>query len=169
MSYCYDKYSVNCLDRGGRLYTWAAAIDSVGLANDSKNPRTCGYGKPCWLAVVKGVCPAGWHLPSKAEWDTLFTNVGGINTAGTELKSSLTEFLSWNGRNRGDSYGFSAVPAGIRLFNGNFRELGTSAYFWSSSELDEYSAYHMRLDNGESANLSNYNKSSAFSVRCIKD
>ena len=48
-SWCYDDDTVNC-NKYGRLYSWETARD---------------------------VCPAGWHLPSKAEFETLLSNVGG--------------------------------------------------------------------------------------------
>nr|WP_263859246.1 FISUMP domain-containing protein [Fibrobacter succinogenes] len=72
----------------GRLYTWIAAIDSISLANDANDPQNCGYGVVCdrlkddalALAPVQGVCPNGWHLPSLAEWETLFESVGGCES-----------------------------------------------------------------------------------------
>ena len=48
----------------------------------------CGDGRSCsWPEKVRGVCPEGWHLPSKDEWETLITTVGGSDTAGEKLKS----------------------------------------------------------------------------------
>ena len=47
-SWCYNDEAVNC-DVAGRLYTWAAAIDSVKLATDADNPQDCGYEKTCTL------------------------------------------------------------------------------------------------------------------------
>ncbi|PWJ71956.1 MULTISPECIES: FISUMP domain-containing protein [unclassified Fibrobacter] len=96
-SYCYGGIEANC-EVTGRLYTWAAAIDSVALANDADNPQTCGYGENCTLpTVVQGVCPEGWHLPSYDEWQTLFTAVGDSSKAGTALKSQ-TGWKSQTGR-----------------------------------------------------------------------
>lgn len=45
-SWCYENKPSSCA-KYGRLYIWAAAIDSVALANDADNPQTCGYGKGC--------------------------------------------------------------------------------------------------------------------------
>ncbi|MBR6378837.1 MAG: hypothetical protein IKS02_02560 [Fibrobacter sp.] len=45
-TFCYDDDSDNC-SKYGRLYTWAAAMDS-----------------------------AGWHIPTIVEWETLLTKVG---------------------------------------------------------------------------------------------
>ena len=79
-SWCFGKKdngdSTTC-DVAGRLYSWAAAIDSVALYDGGKGVD-CGYRKACKLPEkVQGICPLGWHLPTKDEWETLFTEVGG--------------------------------------------------------------------------------------------
>ena len=139
-SYCYDDKASNC-SKYGRLYTWAAAITA---------------------------CPTGWHLPTKAEFETLFTAVGGQSTAGKMLKSTSGWKKSGNGT---DDYSFSALPAGDRDINGNYHREGANAYFWSSTENSSYNAYGMYLNYGNDyARLDgDYNKKFGFSVRCVKD
>ncbi len=60
-SWCYNNVAKNC-DVAGRLYTWAAAIDSVKLANDADNPQDCGYGKTCDLASAGSAIFGSGHL-----------------------------------------------------------------------------------------------------------
>lgn len=166
-SWCYDNVAKNC-DIAGRLYTWAAAIDSVKLANDADNPQDCGYGRECGLTgKVQGICPSGWHLPSNDEWNALFTAVGGQSNAGKVLKSQT----GWNNNGNGtDAYGFSALPAGRRNYYGNFDYDGYYAYFWSATEYGIYFAYYMYLGyDYESADLYYYHKFNGFSVRCLRD
>lgn len=70
-SWCFDNKDANC-DVTGRFYTWAAAIDSAALANDTENPQTCGYHVTCDRltstalaeAPIQGICPSGWHFPA---------------------------------------------------------------------------------------------------------
>ncbi len=167
-SWCYDNKAENC-DVTGRLYTWAAAIDSVALANDADNPQTCGYGENCTLpTVVQGVCPEGWHLPTYEEWQTLFTTVGGSSKAGTALKSQ-TGWKSQTGDAADrDAYGFSALPAG-RNYNG-FNDAGYGAYFWSASVYGSYLADDMYLYyDGEGASMGSNYRNRGFSVRCLQD
>ena len=116
-SFCYNGDSLKC-EIAGRYYSLSAALDSVSLANDPDNPQECGEKtSSCKLPeVVRGVCPAGWHLPSRAEWDTLITTVGGTGKAGQALKSKY----GWVDYEGGNDYGFSAVPWGV----------GSVAYFW---------------------------------------
>ena len=167
-SWCYgksdNKDSFTC-DVAGRLYTWAAAIDSAKLYTDMS--LDCGYNKTCTLpATVQGVCPKAWHLPSKTEWETLFTVVGGQSTAGKVLKSQT----GWNiGGNGTDAFGFNALPVG---YKGDYSDLefdGYAAYFWSSTESGER-AYYMSLSHSkDKVKLNDDSKFLGFSVRCVMD
>ena len=166
-SWCYQD-SVRYCNVTGRLYTWAAAIDSVKLAKDTVNPLDCGFGKTCTLpAKVQGICPTGWHLPSYNEWNALFTAVGGQSTAATALKSQT----GWNNNGNGtDAIGFSALPAGNRNDNGDYYGGGYNTYFWSSTEYGSNDAYDMYLNyNNGNAGLGLNYKYNGFSVRCVKD
>ena len=163
-SWCYDDVTSNCATYG-RLYTWAAAMDSAGTW--STNGKGCGYGSTCSPAYpVRGVCPSGWHLPTKAEFETLFTAVGGSSTAGTQLKSTT----GWNDSGNGiDAFGFSALPAGY-YYLGYFSYDGYNANFWSSTEYSSDYAYFMYLYNDyDFASLDYYYKDYGFSVRCLRD
>lgn len=164
-SWCNEEPK-NCAV-AGRLYTWAAAIDSVKLSTDADNPQDCGYGKTCTIpAKVQGVCPEGWHLPTSDEWAILFDAVGGQSNAGKVLKSQTGWYHNGNGT---DGVGFSALPAG-RVYEGNIGVAGISAFFWSSTEDDEDDAYNLFLDyDGGLAYLSFRSKVNAYSVRCLKD
>ena len=168
-SWCYNNDPDNCA-KYGRLYTWGAAMDSVGTW--STNGKGCGLGSTCSpTGTIRGICPEGWHLPDTKEWETLFSAVGGKSTAGTALKSTSgwyeDEGESGNGT---DSFGFSALPAGYGDYTGFYLYEGKDAYFWSSTERISDFAYNMYLYNyGDYAGLYNYNKSYGFSVRCLKD
>jgi len=172
-SWCYDNEPKNC-DVVGRYYTWAAAIDSVKLANDVDNPQDCGYGTECgFTGSVQGICPNGWHLPSEEEWwslvvavDADITEFSNTNAAGKALKSQS----GWRSRGNGtDAFGFSALPTGVRYYNGTFKHQGDYAYFWSSSGPASY-AYYMYLRYDCKFAGMNYNfKYYAKSVRCLKD
>ena len=166
-SRCYNDDAKKC-DVAGRLYTWAAAIDSVKLANDADNPQDCGHGKTCSLpAKVQGICPSGWHLPSNEEWKALFTAVGGQSTAGMFLRSQS----GWNNnRNGPNTFGFSVLPVGQAYENGYCSYVGENAFIWSITEDVSTRAYSMYVRYGsEYANLTADYKYYGFSVRCLKD
>ena len=164
-SWCYNDDANNC-SKYGRLYTWAAAMDSVGTL--STNGKGCGFGTTCSPTYpVRGICPEGWHLPTKAEFETLFTAVGGQSTACKVLKSTS----GWNSRGNGsDAFAFSALPAGSRNNYGNYYGEGNDADFWSSTEYNSFNAYYMYLDYlNDAAYLNDLSKNYGFSVRCLKD
>lgn len=173
-SFCYNDSAEYC-EKYGRLYTWAAAMDSAGTW--STNGKGCGYLKTCLpIYPVRGVCPEGWHLPTQSDWNTLFTAVGGVqdedyayrwNGAGTVLKSTGGWYNDGNGT---DAYGLSALPAGNRNRHGYFYNDGYNANFWSATEDDSYGAYYMYLGyDSEGAYLHDGYKIYGFSVRCLKD
>ena len=172
-SWCYNEDASNCT-KYGRLYTWAAAMDSVGMW--STNGKGCGYGSICTPnGTVRGVCPEGWHLPTSAEWETLVKAAGSPETAAKELRSTS----GWSDISRGtDAYGFSVLPAGYWqwLDDGNFYMEGGDAHFWSSTErlisINDgccSRAYYMDLNYYDEANLDYGSKYDGYSVRCLKD
>jgi len=183
-SWCYNDDPANCA-KYGRLYTWAAAIDSVKLVNDAKDPQDCGDGKICTLpAKVRGICPTGWHLPNETEWKTLFTAVGSMvagsysdahyhSAAGKMLKSTSGWMdYEYEGRKNGngtDAFGFSALPAGRRFLTGDFSDEGKYANFWCSAELNRYHACDLHLYYGNSATLEYSYKNNGYPVRCVRD
>lgn len=151
LSYCYgDTYGrdeAECV-KYGRLYKWKYAIIA---------------------------CPAGWHLPSVAEFETLFDAIGGKSVAGSQLGSKL-EFNDGWGTNCGgaDAFGFSAHPFGKRD-DEVYSHMGLCAFFWSSTADSNsngarrlqmcYDYYYKRYD----AELNATSKDDGLSVRCLKD
>ena len=169
-SWCYSNDASNC-EIYGRLYTWAAAMDSAGLVDPAGAGVGCGYGKICGVSgSVRGICPEGWHLPTYEEWQTLFTAVGGSSKAGTALKSQTGWYSQTGDAAVRDAYGFSALPAGDRLSGGLFGNAGLIARFWSASEGNGSNAYYMYLTYyNEGASLYDYSKRYGISVRCLQN
>ena len=170
-SWCYHDTTKYC-EVGGRYYTWAAAIDSVALANDSKDPLNCGYGKTCGLdRQIQGICPDGWHLPSNDEWGKLSVALGNAGVSGDSLKA-LTgwNYAGTDDNNGQDAYGFSALPTGRRISATSWEKVGSDVYYWSSDEYSESYARYSNINNIYTKfylfqNLKNYGQS----VRCVKD
>ncbi len=159
-SFCYSDSAYFCAMHG-RLYKWAAAV--------GKSESECGYGNTCSLPSgdVQGVCPSGWHLPSKAEFESLIATVGEDSTAGKVLKSAS----GWTAGGYGtDDFGFAALPAGTRGHGGGYGGAYFLGFFWSSTEIGDNSAFNMYLTfDGDSVHQSVDIKDFAFSVRCVKD
>ena len=167
-SYCYGNDVSNCT-KYGRLYLWSAAMDSSGTF--STNGKGCGSGSTCSATLpVQGICPTGWHLPTAAEFQVLIDAVGGKFVAGNVLKSRSGWLENRNGTN---AFGFSALPAGYRSYNGLFYSEGGRAHFWSSTECDifasQISLYYESLYERNLVDLGTWGKDNGFSVRCVKD
>ena len=169
-SWCYNDSSKYC-EKYGRLYTWAAAIDSVALY-DGDYGADCGYGKSCMLPLVKvqGICPNGWHLPETTEWSTLFDEVGGRLTAGKVLKSQTGWYNDGNGI---DAVGFTALPGGDRDNYGKFSGAGGCyANFWTATNGSDLEAYYVNMSCSYGDYAHPNDKSGKYyghSVRCVKD
>ncbi|WP_406539707.1 fibrobacter succinogenes major paralogous domain-containing protein [Fibrobacter sp.] len=169
-NWCYNGEEKNC-KVGGRYYSWSAAIDSVALANDPKNPLNCGYGKTCGLnRGVQGICPDGWHLPTIHEWGLLSVALGNAGVAGDSLKALTGWNYAGTADNNGqDAYGFSALPTGRRLSATSWGKVGTDVYYWSSDELDAYEGQYSNINNIYTKfYIYRGEKTYGQSVRCIK-
>lgn len=142
----------------GALYNWYAV-----------NPLTNGN---------KNVCPAGWHVPTDAEWTTFINYLdpnanGGIytnNTSGGKMKSIGTQYWLSPNTDATNESGFSGLPGGTRSYNGTFTNIGGTGYWWSSTESNTREAWYRRLFHAYGSVLRDYlEKPLGFSVRCLRD
>ena len=159
-SICYENSADSCA-KYGRLYTWAAAMDSIKTG--------CGYGVACSPTLsAQGVCPSGWHLPSNTEWSALIMEAGGPIVAGVHLKARTDWYRTGRGT---DAFGFTALPAGLWNNDGGFYNSVYETLFWSSTEVDSIKVYTLNLDYSEKgAGIAFAGKDyDARSVRCLKN
>jgi uncharacterized protein (TIGR02145 family) len=168
ISSCYKVEADSCA-KYGRLYNWAAAVDSCALFSDTY--KGGGYASALGKnGTIRGVCPRSWHLPNENEWNILFDYFGGISDAGRNLKTTEGWAASVYGPdgNGRDSVGFSVLPAGYKE-RSRFERVRVSAYFWSSNDLDSYDAYIWVVNSENKSFWSTGGKSRQYSVRCLKD
>jgi len=158
--YCYDNDENNCTAYGG-LYQWDEMMQY------SLTPG------------IQGICPAGWHLPTDAEWCTLTTfldvNVNcasetwnGVDAGG---KMKETGYIHWLSPNVGatNSSGFTGLPGGARNTGGWYGSLTDRGHFWSSTSYLSTLAFIRALDfNGQQVGRGASPKTDGFSIRCIK-
>jgi len=142
--YCYNNEPANCATYGG-LYQWNEAMQYVSTAGE------------------KGICPAGWHLPTLSEFQTLAATVGNNGNALKEIGQGVDPGEGTN------TSGFSALLAGTS-YSGNFYYLGNDAVFWISTEYNVGESNYFYLPYNLSNIIFDHNtKYYGFSVRCIKD
>jgi uncharacterized protein (TIGR02145 family) len=150
-----------------------------------------------WHAVndLRKLCPAGWHVPTDAEWTTMIqtldpsqvVNSGNVSTfngaqsttAGFVMKSTVTNSsngsgLGWNPANPAsegnNTSGFSALPGGVRPLSGNFAIIRDNAIFWSATEFVTSTAWNRELYYNAGVVIRTTSaKSDGASVRCLRD
>jgi uncharacterized protein (TIGR02145 family) len=120
---------------------------------------------------AQGICPTGWHIPGKAEWEELGDFLGGYQVAGGQLKEAGT--VHWFFPNTGatNSSGFYGLPGGYRHdLSGEIYDLGIRAHFWSSTQLETTRAWRWDLDyNDADLGPGDGNWPYGFSLRCVQN
>lgn len=168
----YPNNDSSLVDQYGYMYNWKAAVHGSGVSS------TASVG-------VQGVCPDGWHLPSKAEWFTLRIYVGNQSQYRcadytSSIAKSLASTTGWQYYSdtcavgyfpiTNNETGFNAYPAG-----GEYMSFGQEAAFWSASEYVNtgYGGYsYLYVLAYWSEELYEYDLNQWFqwhSVRCVKN
>ena len=139
-----------------------------------------------WHAVLdsRGLCPVGWKVPSRLDYETLVEHVASSNngpySAAAEYENvniALKDDQTWNGSNE---FGFTGTRTVSRSSNGNWVSSSSSNSLYHLSWTSTYSspgeAFRFRLAPGLNVASStnwfyadDYSKGWGLAVRCIKD
>ncbi len=132
----------------GALYNWFAVNYNVGGAS---------------------IAPAGWHVPSDAEWVTLENYLGSALVIGNDLKEA--GLVHWDQDTGADnSSGFTALGAGLRDQSGDFLNLNYVGGFWASDLSDVSHALDRELNSDSTIFITNASLLKiGWSIRLIKD
>ena len=169
--YCPNHDTAN-VQGYGYLYNWTAVMH--GSVSSEANPSN-----------VQGVCPSGWHVPSRAEWLQLKDYLSSKNEYlcgdnSNNINKALASTSGWNtssvecavGNNPSSNNlsGFSAVPAGEFQYSyANYIYFGFCAYFWSSTRYLQFIDAYAPAIAASSATMPLYlpHLGSGASVRCV--
>jgi uncharacterized protein (TIGR02145 family) len=158
-AYAWYNNSITWKDSYGALYNWYAVNSSHKL------------------------CPTGWHIPQRAEWEVLLFFLGGEELAGPILKtcrqvnSPLGGNCATSIHPRFDAsqvYGtddlnFSGLPGGRRYNSGNYDHQTQHGNYWGADEYNSTNSYLASLSNQfNKIFLFSTLKNSGLSVRCIR-
>lgn len=145
--------------------------------NDTETNRAVYGGLYTHSQVMApGFVPAGWHVPTAAEWQTLITAVGGDAVAGGVLKEAGT--TRWNAPNTGavDTYDFAAVGSGYSSPSGVYDKLKDQGMFWTADPYNtpplppNMFARYVRMNHDSGAVVIEHIPRNYFlGVRLIKD
>ena len=148
----------------GTISYRAAKANWVTTNNDTNLQYTNGpvSGKETYSShsyysygAAQIVCPKGWRLPTKVEYDNIvtFMRAGGNTTAGsTKIRGTPYNFL----------YGGLFNNSG---FNSN---VSTTGRYWSSVQYNATNGYHLNFTSSALA-TGNVAKNTGQSVRCISE
>ncbi len=139
-----------------------------------------------WFAVNTGrLAPAGWHVPTDAEWDTLqnYLIANGYNwdetTTENKIAKSMAAKTDWKSSSEGaigndlaknNRSGFSALPGGARDPDNDFNGQDSNGYWWSATDGGACATWSrsLRFD-FEDLHRPFSAKSCGFSLRLVRD
>lgn len=129
----------------GCLYNWYAAVNGTNFSDSHPGG-------------IQGVCPSGWHVPSRNEYEELQEFVGD---------NSFSRLLT------GGESGFNAVYGGYRNdVENSFFGLGSSGSYISTTLIENNPCFISLFEFHKSENqiiFRGHTKTTGYSVRCIKD
>lgn len=159
--------------------------------HENDSTRMAKYGALYnWHAVNTGkLAPAGWHVPTDAEWTELenYLVLNGSNWDGTtdtaqdnrigKALAAKTDWLSsadsgaiGNDLTLNNSSGFSAIGGGYRYHGGTFYGQRSHGYWWSATEYDASKAWYRSLGyGGDGLSTGSLFKGWGISVRLMRD
>jgi uncharacterized protein (TIGR02145 family) len=154
----------------GYLYSWSAMMNGANSAS----------GKP---SGVQGACPAGWHVPSNAEWQQLTDYVksqGAYRCSGSSSNyaKALAANTGWNTASQtcavgndltqNNATGFSAMPAGYVSNSGSTSQFGQMGVFWTATLGTPEETNRLFVNNSNDCSSLTYSMDNAYSVRCVR-
>ena len=169
----------------GYLYNWKAVRRNSN--SSSTNP-----------SGVQGICPNGWHVPSRAEYLQLISYVGSqssyicsnnssyvakaLASTSSWWSTSSTECSPGYNRSSNNATGFGAVPAGGyygNSTNSGFSTPGQNAEYWTITQENEsnansqvyyFSMFYISKAAGCDVDFDgNVNHIYGRSIRCLRD
>ncbi len=129
---------------------------------------------------ARGLAPEGWRIPTDEDWKKLEQAIGmsavesgrtGWRGAeeGVKLASKFSRGWGQGPLYGTDEFGFNALPAGCRLFDGRRDVSGRTAFWWTStSNEDEFWYRYMDASQTEIFRQTTY-PNYGLSIRCVKE
>jgi uncharacterized protein (TIGR02145 family) len=121
--------------------------------------RNCvKYGNLYEWEIAQRICPKGWRLPSKEEFEELLPYIAIDMNRG--FSSIVSEKI----------IDFDLHAGGYRNGYGEFSGIGSDICYWTSTKRDQYSMWYLNLNkDNQTFNFYYDDKSCKMSVRCVKD
>ena len=130
-------------EKAGYIYSWTAAMN-ISPIYQTRVAATIPINE-----VHQGICPEGWHVPTKEEWSILFDYVKstyGEDEQITALKSSQTWIWYDKEHIPSNKTGFSAIANGEFPYNYSFEWMGANTSFFSATYNNPQTTSHNEED-----------------------
>lgn len=115
-------------------------------------------------AYIKEICPTGWSLPTKGQYETLISFLG--DDAGNKLK--IDNPIYWTINDSTNQSGFSAIPAGDWSIHYGFNEYYKSDIALASFAMEQYYADNALKIKDDEYFFTGYGSYYYIAVRCIR-
>ncbi|MCD7935728.1 MAG: fibrobacter succinogenes major paralogous domain-containing protein [Tannerellaceae bacterium] len=149
----------------GQYYTWPTAVRNMELATEEDD------------TIIQGVCPDGWHVSTKKDWDNLIE----VLSPSPALQTKSTDYWETN-YGLTNSSGLNIVPSGVFWHNNlQLPDNGENkASFWTTTLGSETTAFMYEFYDWEQ-HISAWNypnrpwaegdstASRLVNVRCVRD
>ena len=160
-------------DTAGTIYSGGTVCGGGSLKSSEDSKKCSIYGRLYTKKIAlykatksnrQGVCPEGWSIPLKSDWEKLVSFLGDHAAAKLKIADG-----SWSSVSTNES-GFSALIAGTYNYSLKYytSDSTTAFYHWENNT----NPYFFRLyDKSDDASAINYAHGidMMYSVRCIKD
>jgi len=161
---CRDAAEAGNYD--GYLYNWQAAMNnSTAYYEGTFNGRTNGTTE-----ATHDICPLGWHVPTKEEFQLLANKVQGgtVSNGCTNTDcANAHNFFYADGANAWNASGKSALA--VFAYGSSLLGQGTTAHWWSSTVISASGADYLYLESSKIYPQFSDSKYVGFSVRCVAD
>ena len=117
------------------------------------------------------LCPEGWRVSSSVDWNDLQSYMGAHENVGGKMMEEGTTHWLTTGEQVLNSFGFTALPNGMRLgSNGSFFGIREYGNWWTSTpETSSYARYISISSNTSLYNYLTTSKQAGLGVRCVKE
>ena len=171
-----------------KYYVYGYDGEDLDEATSTENYQN--YGSLYNWEAAQDACPPGWKLPGNGDWGILasyveasygeftITNVAiplkscyQVNSplggdCDTETHPRWNEHEHFYGTNE---FGFESFPGGRKHSGGYFTHIGSGGYWWTSTGSGSEAFRRQMHNHHHYLPSAAYDKSDAYSVRCIRE
>jgi uncharacterized protein (TIGR02145 family) len=159
---------------GGGFQEESPSISVYGYSGNSVDEAKSTYEYESFGALYNfpavesvAICPPGWHVPTKEEFDVLFDEYGGVEVA----HLSMMDVETWNLDLDAVNLGYNVLPAGWLYLS--FQRIQEAAFMWTSSPYGPNDPrrfeWNIQADNNFVVTYEGASQAAGKSVRCVKD